>query len=85
MRDLFPEQNFFVTLFDDRVYAVGGAVRDLFLERERGDVDLLVVREEIDGVIATLPNVDRFRKGQPTWGDDVILHWEPDSCVVLTI
>ena len=31
MRDLFPEQNFFVTLFDDRVYAVGGAVRDLFL------------------------------------------------------
>ena len=54
MRDLFPEQNFFVTLFDDRVYAVGGAVRDLFLERERGDVDLLVVREEIDGVIAKL-------------------------------
>ncbi len=36
-------------------------------------------------VIATLPNIDRFRKGLPTWGDEVILHWEPDSCVVLTI
>ena len=51
-----------------------------------GDISIYHVRlPSGQKVIATLPNVDRFRKGQPTWGDDVILHWEPDSCVVLTI
>lgn len=34
-------------------------------------------------VLATLPNVNRFRKGVPTWGDTVHLHWEADSCATL--
>ncbi len=51
-----------------------------------GDISIYHVRLPSGQiVIATLPNVDRFRKGQPTWGDQVILNWEPDSCVVLTI
>ena len=51
-----------------------------------GDISIYHVRlPSGQKVIATLPNVDRFRKGQPTWDDEVILHWEPDSCVVLTI
>jgi len=51
-----------------------------------GDISIYHVRLPSGKlVIATLPNVDRFRKGQPTWEDEVILTWEPDSCVVLTI
>jgi len=51
-----------------------------------GDISIYHVRlPSGQPVIATLPNTDRFRKGLPTWGDEVILHWEPDSCVVLTI
>lgn len=36
-------------------------------------------------ILATLPNVDRQRKGAPTWGDTVFLRWEADSCAVLLI
>ncbi|MBL1377890.1 putrescine ABC transporter ATP-binding subunit PotG [Zobellella iuensis] len=36
-------------------------------------------------ILATLPNVDRHRKGNPTWGDRVYLRWEADSCAVLLI
>ncbi|WP_409421241.1 putrescine ABC transporter ATP-binding subunit PotG [Pseudaeromonas sp. ZJS20] len=51
-----------------------------------GDISVYHVRLPNDKlVIATLPNVDRFRKGLPTWDDEVILTWDPDSCVVLTI
>ncbi|GAA4504199.1 putrescine ABC transporter ATP-binding subunit PotG [Pseudaeromonas paramecii] len=51
-----------------------------------GDISIYHVRLPSGKmVIATLPNVDRFRKGQPTWEDEVILTWDPDSCVVLTI
>ena len=32
-------------------------------------------------VISTLPNVDRFNKGLPTWDDKVFLSWDPESCV----
>ena len=35
-------------------------------------------------VITTLPNVDRFNKGLPTWDDKVFLSWDPESCVTLT-
>ncbi|MBO6009901.1 MAG: polyamine ABC transporter ATP-binding protein [Ruminobacter sp.] len=35
-------------------------------------------------VISTLPNVDRFNKGLPTWDDKVFLSWDPESCVTLT-
>jgi len=52
----------------------------------RGDISIYHVRLQSGKmVIATLPNVNRFRTGQPTWDDEVYLYWEPDSCVVLTI
>lgn len=35
-------------------------------------------------VMAQLQNKYRFRKDMPTLGDEVYLHWEIDSCVVLT-
>ena len=51
-----------------------------------GDISIYHVRLESGKlVIATLPNVNRFREGQPTWDDQVYLCWDPDSCVVLTI
>lgn len=51
-----------------------------------GDISIYHVRLQSGKmVIATLPNVNRFRTGQPTWDDEVYLYWEPDSCVVLTI
>lgn len=34
-------------------------------------------------ILATLPNMDRHRRGNPTWGDRVHLRWEADSCAVL--
>ena len=34
---------------------------------------------------AQLQNEHRYRKGQPTWGDEVSLCWDADSCVVLTV
>ena len=43
---------------------------------------LLKERQE-DG--AQLQNEHRYRKGQPTWGDEVSLCWDADSCVVLTV
>ncbi|MBD5700054.1 TOBE domain-containing protein, partial [Citrobacter freundii] len=34
---------------------------------------------------AQLQNEHRYRKGLPTWGDEVRLCWDADSCVVLTV
>ena len=34
-------------------------------------------------ILVTLPNTNRFRKGVPTWGDTVHLHWDADSCATL--
>ncbi len=49
-----------------------------------GDVSIYHVRlPSGKKVLATLPNTNRFRKGNPTWGDSVHLSWEPDSCAVL--
>ncbi|WP_080230286.1 TOBE domain-containing protein, partial [Salmonella enterica] len=36
-------------------------------------------------ISAQLQNAHRYRKGLPTWGDEVRLCWEADSCVVLTV
>ena len=81
---LRPEKIFFSNEIpsDHFNYDVGTVGRIAYM----GDISIYHVRLPSGQiVIATLPNVDRFRKGQPTWGDQVILNWEPDSCVVLTI
>ena len=51
-----------------------------------GDISIYYVRLT-DGrmVCATLPNVDRFKQGLPTWDDHVFLSWDPESCIALTI
>lgn len=51
-----------------------------------GDISIYYVKL-LDGriVSATLPNVDRFKQGLPTWDDHVYLSWDPESCIALTI
>ncbi len=51
-----------------------------------GDISIYYVRL-LDGriVSSTLPNVDRFKVGLPTWDDHVYLSWDPESCIALTI
>ena len=50
-----------------------------------GDISIYYVRLT-DGriVSSTLPNVDRFKEGLPTWDDHVYLSWDPESCIALT-
>ena len=51
-----------------------------------GDVSIYLIKLQSGMIVrTTLPNVDRFRKNQPTWDDKVFISWEPDSCIVLTI
>lgn len=51
-----------------------------------GDISVYHVRLKSGKLVTvTMPNVNRFRAGLPTWDDEVYLCWEPDSCVVLTI
>ena len=51
-----------------------------------GDVSIYLIKLQSGQIVrTTLPNVDRFRKNQPTWDDKVFISWEPDSCIVLTI
>lgn len=51
-----------------------------------GDISIYYVKL-LDGriVSSTLPNVDRFKEGLPTWDDHVYLSWDPESCIALTI
>ena len=51
-----------------------------------GDISIYYVRLK-DGriVTSTLPNVDRFKQGLPTWDDHVYLSWDAESCIALTI
>ena len=51
-----------------------------------GDISIYYVRLK-DGriVTSTLPNVDRFKQGLPTWDDQVYLSWDAESCIALTI
>lgn len=63
-------------------FAVGEVVHIAYL----GDLSIYHVRLHSGQMIsAQLQNAHRFRKGAPTWGDEVRLCWEADSCVVLTV
>ncbi len=51
-----------------------------------GDISIYYVKLSNGRIItSTLPNVDRFKQGLPTWDDHVYLSWDPDSCIALTI
>lgn len=51
-----------------------------------GDVSIYYVKLTNGRIVtSTLPNVDRFKQGLPTWEDHVYLSWDPDSCIALTI
>jgi ABC-type Fe3+/spermidine/putrescine transport system ATPase subunit len=51
-----------------------------------GDLSIYHVRLKSGQMIsAQLQNEHRYRKGLPTWGDEVRLCWDADSCVVLTV
>jgi len=63
-------------------FAVGEVVNIAYL----GDLSIYHVKLHSGQMItAQLQNGHRFRKGMPTWGDEVRLCWEADSCVVLTV
>jgi len=63
-------------------FAVGEVVHIAYL----GDLSIFHVRLHSGQMIsAQLQNAHRYRKGLPTWGDEVRLCWECDSCVVLTV
>lgn len=63
-------------------FAVGEVVHIAYL----GDLSIYHVRLHSGQMIsAQLQNSWRYRKGAPTWGDEVRLCWDIDSCVVLTV
>ncbi|AUH01175.1 putrescine ABC transporter ATP-binding subunit PotG [Pectobacteriaceae bacterium CE70] len=63
-------------------FAVGEVVHIAYL----GDLSIYHVRLSSGQIIsAQLQNTYRYRKGAPTWGDEVHLCWDADSCVVLTV
>lgn len=63
-------------------FAVGEVIHIAYL----GDLSVYHVRLKSGQMIsAQLQNAHRHRKGLPTWGDEVRLCWEVDSCVVLTV
>jgi tRNA nucleotidyltransferase (CCA-adding enzyme) len=47
----FRDKDFFVRLFGDHVYAVGGCVRDLVMGTPTGEVDILITRHPLDAII----------------------------------
>ncbi len=62
-------------------YAIGVVENIAYM----GDISIYYVRLKSGKiVITTLPNVDRFNVGLPTWDDQVYLSWDPESCVTLT-
>ncbi len=50
----FQDRRFFVRLFGDDVYAVGGFVRDILRRKPSGEIDLLVARRPLDEIIGIL-------------------------------
>ncbi|SPT67777.1 Spermidine/putrescine import ATP-binding protein PotA [Anaerobiospirillum thomasii] len=51
-----------------------------------GDISIYYVKLLSGRIVAaTLPNVDRFKEGLPTWDDHVYLSWDFESCIALTI
>ena len=49
-----PHREFFVSLFGDRVWLVGGGVRDLLLGKPLKEIDLLVVKHPLEEIIEKL-------------------------------
>ena len=49
-----PHREFFVSLFGDRVWLVGGGVRDLLLGKPLKEIDLLVVKHTLEEIIEKL-------------------------------
>ncbi|BDH46539.1 putrescine transport ATP-binding protein PotG [Salmonella enterica subsp. enterica serovar Choleraesuis] len=67
---------------DGNNFAVGEVVHIAYL----GDLSIYHVRLNSGQMIsAQLQNASRYRKGAPTWGDEVKLCWDAQSCVVLTV
>ena len=63
-------------------FAVGAVEHIAYL----GDLSIYHVRLRGGQMIsAQLQNAHRFRQGAPTWGDEVHLCWDTNSCVVLTV
>ncbi|AHF73131.1 putrescine transporter ATP-binding subunit [Candidatus Sodalis pierantonius str. SOPE] len=63
-------------------FAVGEVINIAYL----GDLSIYHVRLNSGQIIsAQLTNAHRYRKGTPTWGDQVNLCWDADSCIVLTV
>ncbi|RLM27297.1 putrescine transporter ATP-binding subunit [Brenneria alni] len=63
-------------------FAVGEVIHIAYL----GDLSIYHVRLNSGQIIsAQLQNAYRYRKGMPTWGDEMRLCWDADSCVVLTV
>ena len=63
-------------------FAVGEVIYIAYL----GDLSIYHVRLNSGQMLsAQLQNEHRYRKGAPTWGDEVRLCWDADSCVVLTV
>ncbi|MGQ7804113.1 putrescine ABC transporter ATP-binding subunit PotG [Hafnia alvei] len=63
-------------------YATGEVVHIAYL----GDLSIYHVKLLSGQMIsAQLQNGHRFRKGMPTWGDQIKLCWDAGSCVVLTV
>ena len=57
-----------------------------FISPISADLSIYHVRLKSGQMIsAQLQNEHRHRKGTPTWGDEVRLCWDADSCVVLTV
>jgi len=50
----FPDRALFVRLFGGDIYAVGGSVRDLILERPSAEIDLLVARHPLEEIVRRL-------------------------------
>lgn len=48
LRDAYPELGALAAAGGDRVYLVGGAVRDLLLGQARGDIDVVVVGDPLE-------------------------------------
>ena len=49
-----PHRDFFTGLFKDKVYIVGGGVRDLLMGKEIQELDLLITRHRIEEIIEKL-------------------------------
>ena len=62
------------------------AVGEVILIAYLGDLRCITFALKSGQMIsAQLQNAHRHRKGLPTWGDEVRLCWEVDSCGKLTV